>query len=136
MVCRHRDITQAQQGRSSEARPATAFSPMRLTDRMQQFFWTQKGPSKGAKGRIFSASLDSPKDPANRPDVELVAGNLPEPIDLEFDEESSVLYWTDRGELPLGNTLNKKTIGGQTPAAEQRMGRQILAQGFGEAIGK
>lgn len=83
----------------------------------------------------MSASIDSPKDPANRSDIELVAGNLPEPIDLEFDDETGVLYWTDRGELPLGNTLNKKTLIGETPKAEQKLGRQILAQGFCEAIG-
>ena len=45
------------------------------------------------------------------------------------------MYWTDRGELPLGNTLNKKTLSGDSPAAEKRLGRQILAQGFTEAIG-
>jgi hypothetical protein len=61
--------------------------------------------------------------------------NLPEPIDLEIDDEEGVLYWTDRGELPLGNTLNKKHLIGETPAAEKKYGRQILAQGFGEAIG-
>lgn len=61
--------------------------------------------------------------------------HLPEPIDLELDEENGVLYWTDRGELPLGNTLNKKTLVGKAPQAEQKLGRQILAQGFAEAIG-
>ena len=61
--------------------------------------------------------------------------NLPEPIDLEIDDEDGVLYWTDRGELPLGNTLNKKHLTGEAPAAEKTYGRQILAQGFGEAIG-
>ena len=52
-----------------------------------------------------------------------------------MDDENGILYWTDRGELPLGNTLNKKHLVGQPPAAEQRLGRQIIAQGFGEAIG-
>lgn len=60
---------------------------------------------------------------------------LPEPIDLELDEEAGVLYWTDRGELPLGNTLNRKTIVGTAPQAEKKLGRQIIAQGFTEAIG-
>jgi hypothetical protein len=61
--------------------------------------------------------------------------SLPEPIDLEMDDENSILYWTDRGELPLGNTLNKKHLVGEAPAAEQKLGRQIISQGFGEAIG-
>ena len=60
--------------------------------------------------------------------------SLPEPIDLDVDDDQGILYWTDRGELPFGNTLNKKHLG-QNPPAEQRIGRQILAQGFGEAIG-
>ena len=59
----------------------------------------------------------------------------PEPIDLEFDDETGILYWTDRGELPLGNTLNKKTLVGEAPRSERKLGRQILAQGFAEAIG-
>ncbi len=61
--------------------------------------------------------------------------DLPEPIDLEVDDEKGVLYWTDRGELPMGNTLNRKHLVGQAPEEEKRLGRQILAQGFGEAIG-
>ena len=88
------------------------------------------------QGRILSAGLASPKDPANRKDITVVADHLPEPIDLELDDEAQILYWTDRGELPLGNTLNKKTLHGEPPLAEQKLGRQILAQGFGEAIGK
>lgn len=72
---------------------------------------------------------------ATRSDVELVLDNLPECIDLEFDDTAGVLYWTDRGELPLGNTLNKKQIIGEAPPEEKELGRQIIAQGFGEGIG-
>ena len=32
---------------------------------------------------------------------------LPEPIDLELDLENRVLYWTDRGDPPRGNTVNR-----------------------------
>ena len=60
---------------------------------------------------------------------------LPEPIDLEFDDEGGVLYWTDRGEIPLGNTLNKKQLIGTPPSAEKALGRLIIAQGLGEGIG-
>ena len=56
-------------------------------------------------------------------------------IDLEFDDGQGALYWTDRGELPLGNTLNKKQIIGPPSEGEKMLGYQILAQGFGEAIG-
>jgi len=32
--------------------------------------------------------------------------NLPEPIDLDFDPTNRVMYWTDRGDPPRGNTVN------------------------------
>ncbi|KAI1748292.1 3-hydroxyacyl-CoA dehydrogenase [Xylaria castorea] len=103
-----------------------------------KFFWTQKGHSKANEGRIFAASLAAPSDPANRNDIELVMSNLPECIDLEFDDETGHLYWTDRGELPLGNTLNRKQIinpDSASAADEQPFGREVLAQGLGEGIG-
>ena len=72
---------------------------------------------------------------SNRDDIETVISKLPEPIDLEVDDEESVLYWTDRGELPMGNTLNRKHLVDPAPEEEKALGRKILAQGFGEAIG-
>ncbi|KAH8169794.1 3-hydroxyacyl-CoA dehydrogenase, NAD binding domain-containing protein [Sarocladium implicatum] len=108
-----------------------------VSRKLGKIFWTQKGPSKSMQGRIFSAGIDSPagSDASSRQDIQVIAENLPEPIDLELDDESGVLYWTDRGEIPTGNTLNKKTIVGGAPAAEGQLGREIIAQGFGEAIG-
>ncbi|KAI0204140.1 hypothetical protein F4808DRAFT_457241 [Astrocystis sublimbata] len=103
-----------------------------------KFFWTQKGNSKANQGRIFAAGLSVPANPANRDDIELVVSGLPECIDLEFDDETGHLYWTDRGELPLGNTLNRKQIIRTSEAskvAEQPFDREILAQGLGEGIG-
>ena len=35
---------------------------------------------------------------------------LPEPIDLELDLANRVLYWTDRGDRPRGNTVNRAAI--------------------------
>jgi hypothetical protein len=35
---------------------------------------------------------------------------LPEPIDLELDRANRVLYWTDRGDPPRGNTVNRAPI--------------------------
>ncbi|RGP60858.1 hypothetical protein FSPOR_10359 [Fusarium sporotrichioides] len=108
-----------------------------ISNKLNKIFWTQKGASKGFQGRIFSASIDLPAgaDESSRNDIEVIASGLPEPIDLQIDEEEGVLYWTDRGEVPFGNTLNKKTIIGKAPDVEKGMGRQIIAQGFGEAIG-
>ncbi|KAH0023022.1 NAD(P)-binding protein, partial [Aureobasidium melanogenum] len=108
-----------------------------VSHKLKKFYWTQKGPSKSTKGRIFSANLEMPsgKDASTRDDIEVVLGGLPEPIDLEFDEDTGVLYWTDRGEIPFGNTLNRKTLIGDAPKEEKALGREIIAQGFGEAIG-
>ena len=33
--------------------------------------------------------------------------DLPEPIDLEIDHTTRTLYWTDRGDPPHGNTVNR-----------------------------
>ena len=77
-----------------------------------KFFWTQKGVSKSGKGRIFSANLVMPEgeSAATRSDIQVVLDGLPEPIDLEFEESSKTLYWTDRGEVPFGNSLNKTRL--------------------------
>lgn len=81
------------------------------------------------------ANATSGQTAADRKDIELIMSGLPEPIDLEFDDDEAVLYWTDRGELPLGNTLNKKHLLDAAPELEKPLGRQVIAQGFGEAIG-
>ena len=43
-----------------------------------------------------------------------------------------VLYWTDRGAAPLGNTLNRSWLH-QRDAGE--LHREVLHDGFDEAIG-
>jgi hypothetical protein len=35
---------------------------------------------------------------------------LPEPIDLELDLYNHMLYWTDRGDPPRGNTVNRANL--------------------------
>ena len=90
------------------------------------FYWTQKGASKGNAGAIYRARID------NTEVREKVFENLPEPIDLELDEENAVLYWTDRGDPPRGNTLNRAFVGG---GEESIGGIKILASRFHETIG-
>jgi hypothetical protein len=41
-------------------------------------------------------------------------GQLPEPIDLELDLKNRCLYWTDRGDPPRGNTVNRRPDEGRT----------------------
>jgi len=74
-----------------------------------KLYWTQKGSDNAGQGRIFRASLEIPKgqSPANRKDIELLYGGLPEPIDLELDLANRTIYWTDRGDPPRGNTVNR-----------------------------
>src|SRR5215467_22735 len=77
-----------------------------------KIYWTQKGPDNGGLGRIFRANIDIPKgeEPANRSDIEVLFDQLPEPIDLELDVKNRVLYWTDRGDPPRGNTVNRASV--------------------------
>jgi sugar lactone lactonase YvrE len=78
----------------------------------QQIYWTQKGPDNGNQGRLFRAGLEIPKGEtaAKRSDIEVFFDRLPEPIDLELDCKNRVLYWTDRGDPPRGNTVNRASI--------------------------
>lgn len=87
------------------------------------FYWTQKGPSKGGKGKILRAKIDAPSQ------IEVVLEGLPEPIDLEYEEGTRMLYWTDRGDPPKGNSLNRAFLG--SGAVE----REILATRLHETIG-
>ncbi|MBJ8345502.1 hypothetical protein JGU72_12560 [Antrihabitans sp. YC2-6] len=98
----------------------------------RQLYWTQKGPTKGGRGRIFRAGLDIPSGQTaqTRTDIELLWDELPEPIDLEIVDDH--LYWTDRGAPPNGNTLNRAPIPGP---GKYGTDPQILAGGFAEAIG-
>jgi len=72
-------------------------------------YWTQKGPENGGDGRIFRANLEIPngQSATNRKDIELLYEALPEPIDLELDLANRTIYWTDRGDPPRGNTVNR-----------------------------
>jgi DNA-binding beta-propeller fold protein YncE len=74
-----------------------------------QLYWTQKGPDNAGQGRIFRANLEIPdgQTPANRKDIELLIDRLPEPIDLDLDLANRIMYWTDRGDPPRGNTVNR-----------------------------
>jgi hypothetical protein len=83
-----------------------------IDPKLRKIYWTQKGPDDAGLGRIFRANIDIPKgdSPTNRSDVELLFDHLPEPIDLELDVTNRVLYWTDRGDPPRGNTVNRAPI--------------------------
>jgi len=97
-------------------------------------YWTQKGGSKAGHGRIFRAGMDIPKGQtaANRQDIAVLFSGLPEPIDLELDSQNRVLYWTDRGDPPRGNTVNRSRIDANTPSQEIVL--RHLLEGIGIAL--
>ena len=100
----------------------------------RQFYWTQKGGDNANEGRIFRAAIDMPAlaSPDDRPDIELLYGGLPEPIDLELDLEQRVLYWTDRGDPPRGNTVNRAPMDVEAAA---RLAPEIVFPNLMEGIG-
>ncbi|KAJ5607579.1 hypothetical protein N7537_004198 [Penicillium hordei] len=104
-----------------------------------KFYWTQKGPSKGGEGRIMCANITTPEGQSAdaRGDAQCVLADLPEPIDLEIEEASRTLYWTDRGEIPWGNSLNRARLGedGLPLSTSSLRGYEILTRGLNEAIG-
>ncbi len=91
-----------------------------IDPKAKQVYWTQKGPDNGNQGRIFRAGLEIPRaqTAANRSDIEVFFDHLPEPIDLELDLRNRVLYWTDRGDPPRGNTVNRASIDAKPQAPE------------------
>ncbi|OHE94365.1 3-hydroxyacyl-CoA dehydrogenase [Colletotrichum orchidophilum] len=112
-----------------------------VAPKLGKLYWTQKGAPKSGQGRIFCANIEIPagQTAETRDDVECFLGDLPEPIDLEVDEETNTLFWTDRGEIPRGNTLNRAGIdpatGLRLQSAEGSKKYDILVRHLNEAIG-
>jgi sugar lactone lactonase YvrE len=102
-----------------------------IDPKLGKIYWTQKGPTKGGLGRLCRANIDIPsgESPANRSDIEVLFGQLPEPIDLELDLANRALYWTDRGDPPRGNTVNRVRVDDANAAP------QILITHLMEGIG-
>ena len=106
-----------------------------------KLYWTQKGPSKGGKGRILCADIAMPagQSATTRTDIKFLFDGLPEPIDLEIDEKASMLYWTDRGELPFGNSVNRAQLDPSTglvaESGHRRPHFDVIVRHLNEAIG-
>jgi DNA-binding beta-propeller fold protein YncE len=102
-----------------------------------KIYWTQKGTDNAGKGRVFRAGIEVPtgQTASNRADIELLYDGLPEPIDLDLDLNNRVMYWTDRGDPPLGNTVNRAPMDWDTnvrPAPELVLTH--LMEGIGIAL--
>jgi DNA-binding beta-propeller fold protein YncE len=102
-----------------------------------KLYWSQKGGDNAGEGSILRANLDIPRGetPTHRTDIELLYDKLPEPIDLDLDPGSRLLYWTDRGDPPRGNTVNRAPLdaprGGRPPP---EMVFSHLMEGIGLAL--
>jgi hypothetical protein len=103
-----------------------------------KIYWTQKGGDDAGVGRILRANIEIPKgqDPARRTDIEVLFDGLPEPIDLDLDLGRRTIYWTDRGDLPGGNSVVRAPMDppkGANPWT--RPDRQVVVTGLKEGIG-
>ena len=94
----------------------------------------KKALTRPAWAVFFRANIDILKgeSPANRSDIEVLIDQLPEPIDLELDLKNRVLYWTDRGDPPRGNTVNRASI--DNKPAEPEIVVTHLMEGIGIAL--
>jgi len=99
-----------------------------------QVYWTQKGDDNAGQGRICRANIEIPREQsaANRRDIEVLYQNLPEPVDLDLDPANRTLYWTDRGDPPRGNTVNRAPMD-PTPGSRKEI--EILFDHLMEGIG-
>ncbi len=97
-------------------------------------YWSQKGPDNAGKGQIFRAGINLPigETPSTRTDIELLFADLPEPIDLDIDVANGMLYWTDRGDPPRGNTVNRAPM---QPSPTKNIKSEILISHLMEGIG-
>jgi DNA-binding beta-propeller fold protein YncE len=98
-------------------------------------YWTQKGASDAGLGKILRAGIDVPagESAAHRSDIEVVFKDLPEPIDLEIEHTTRTLYWTDRGDPPQGNTVNRAALD-DLGISEPEIVANHLMEGIGIAL--
>jgi hypothetical protein len=105
-----------------------------IDPKFRRIYWSQKGPDNGGLGRVFRANVEIPagQTAANRSDIEIFFDGLPEPIDLELDHKNRLLYWTDRGDPPRGNTVNRASI--DNKPVEPQIVVTHLMEGIGIAL--
>jgi DNA-binding beta-propeller fold protein YncE len=99
-----------------------------------KFYWTQLGGDNAGRGSVLRASINMPQGQtaAKRHDIELLYDGLPEPIDLDIDPGARMLYWSDRGDPPRGNTVNRVPL--DVPTGE-RGAPEIVFDHLMEGIG-
>ncbi|MBZ5603560.1 MAG: 3-hydroxyacyl-CoA dehydrogenase [Acidobacteriia bacterium] len=101
-------------------------------------YWTQKGGDNAGVGVIRRAGMEIPKGQtaADRKDIETLVAGLPEPIDIDLDLATRMMYWTDRGDAPRGNTVNRAPMDPPKKFdAKNRTDVKILTGDLKEGIG-
>src|SRR5712672_3580597 len=119
----------------ADSRDATRWCVgLTIDPKFGHIYWTQKGPDNAGLGRLFRANVEIPagQTAATRSDIEIFYDALPEPIDLELDHTNRILYWTDRGDPPRGNTVNRASI--DNKPAEPEIVVTHLMEGIGIAL--
>ena len=99
------------------------------------------GRKKARTTRDWAASsarisnIPAGQSASNRTDIEVLFDGLPEPIDLELDLKNRLLYWTDRGDPPRGNTVNRAPMDADstTRPAPEIVFRHLM-EGIGIAL--
>ena len=98
-----------------------------------------EGRRQRGRGAHLPRHIDMPQGqtPANRHQHRgACTRDLPEPIDLDIDPRTRMLYWTDRGDPPRGNTVNRAPLDaapGKRPPPEIVFDH--LMEGIGLALG-
>ena len=107
-----------------------------IDPKYRKLYWTQKGPTKGGAGSVRRANIDIPsgQTASNRTDIEILFENLPEPIDLELDLKHRILYWTDRGDPPRGNSVSRAPIDTHSPGDVPEVVVNHLMEAIGLAL--
>jgi hypothetical protein len=126
-------LVQTGYGEADRGDPANWCVGITVDSERGHFYWSQKGPDNGERGRILRANLEMPytDNATNRRDVTVLFDGLPEPIDLELDLKNRQLYWTDRGDPPRGNSVSRASIDGKPT---QEIVFKNLMEGIGIAL--
>ena len=94
----------------------------------------KKVPTTPARAAFSAPASKFPQDrlrPIERISKFFIDG-LPEPIDLDLDLNNRVMYWTDRGDPPRGNTVNRAPMDSD---AKGRPAPEIVFTHLMEGIG-
>ena len=85
----------------------------------------RKAPTKRVRAASSGRASKYPtgRVASNRTDIEVLFDGLPEPIDLELDHKNRVMYWTDRGDPPRGNTVNRAPMDSDAKSAPRSRDR-------------